>query len=516
MEFKKKIFPAIISGIFLALSFPKYGTGVVAWIAFVPLLVSLNTGTPKSALLTGFTTGFVFNVGIIYWIAFVVVNYGCLPPAVGLLAMLLLAAYLSLYVALFAGGVVYLKDRRVSPVIAAPLLWTSLEYAKSHLLTGFPWENLGYSQYLYIPFIQISDITGIYGITFVIVFINAIISDLAIAFVRGAGKGEKKRLIMEFLCGGLLLMALWAYGSIRILQVEKELEKAPSLNVSLIQGNIDQSIKWNPQYQNKTLKIYKSLSVPALPSGSGIIVWPETAAPFYFQEMDFMAREVVKVARTSGNWLLFGSPSYMRERGGVSFLNSAFLLSPEGEIAGRYDKVHLVPYGEYVPLRRLFPFIGKLVAGVGDFKAGKGYHPLSLNNHKVGMLICYEGIFPEAGRTYRQQGADLLVNITNDAWFGRSSAPYQHLSMTAFRAVENRLYLLRAANTGITAIIDPTGKIISHTDLFTACALKGRIRFIDNRTFYMAYGDAFAYLCLISLALVILTSLKRRKKCWTN
>lgn len=515
MEFKKNIFPAVISGIFLALSFPKYGAGVVAWIALVPLLVSLNTVTPKSALLAGFTTGFVFNVGIIYWIASVVVNYGYLPLPVGLLVMFLLAAYLSLYVALFAGGVVYLKDKGISPVVAAPLLWTGLEYVKSQLLTGFPWENLGYSQYLYIPFIQISDITGIYGITFVIVFINAIISDLATVLVCGAGEGKKKRLIMEFLCGGLLLLAILTYGSIRIYQVEKELEKASSLNVSLIQGNIDQNIKWNPQYQNETLEIYKFLSIPASSLRSGIIVWPETAAPFYFQEMDFRAKEVVKVARTSGNWLLFGSPGYMREQAEVSFSNSAFLLSPEGKIAGRYDKVHLVPYGEYVPLRGFFPFISKLTAGIGDFRAGKEYRPLVLDNHKVGVLICYEGIFPEGSRTYRKQGSDLLVNITNDAWFGRSSAPYQHLSMTVFRAVENRLYLLRAANTGITAIIDPTGKIISHTDLFAVAVLKGRARFIDNRTFFMAYGDAFAYLCLISLVLVIITSLKGGK-CWTS
>jgi apolipoprotein N-acyltransferase len=201
----------------------------------------------------------------------------------------------------------------------------------------------------------------------------------------------------------------------------------------------------------------------------------------------------------------------MREHGDLSFLNSAFLLAPKGEIAGRYDKVHLVPYGEYVPLRKLFPFISKLTAGIGDFRTGEGYKPLSLDNHKVGVLICYEGIFPVGSRTYRQQGADLFVNITNDAWFGRSSAPYQHLSMTVFRAIENRLYLLRAANTGITAIIDPMGKIVSHTDIFTAAVLKGRVRFIDNRTFYMAYGDAFAYLCLAFLALVTLTSLKRRK-----
>lgn len=507
MDFKKKAFPAIISGILLALSFPKYGTGILAWIALVPLLVSLNKDMPKSALMKGFITGFVFNVGIIYWIASVVVNYGYCPLAVGLLVMITLAAYLSLYTALFAGGIVYFKNRGAPFVIVAPLLWTSLEYVKSNFLTGFPWENLGYSQYLYTPFIQVSDVTGVYGVTFFIVLVNSIFSDLAALLFRGEGNKINRRLIWESLCGALLLLVICFYGSIRIIQMNKELEKAPFMNVSLIQGNIDQSVKWNPQYQNETLKIYRSLSLSALPFSSGIIVWPETAVPFYFQNMDFMAKEVIRIARTSGNWLLFGSPSYLREQKEISFLNSAFLLSPAGKVAGRYDKVHLVPYGEYVPLRRFFPYIGKLVPGVGDFKEGNGHRLLSLNDFKIGILICYEGIFSEAGRNYRQQGADLLVNITNDAWFGRSSAPYQHLSMTTFRAVENRLYLLRAANTGITAIIDPTGRIISHTNLFTSTALRGKISFVDKKTFYMAYGDAFACLCLVSLALVVLITL---------
>jgi len=178
---------------------------------------------------------------------------------------------------------------------------------------------------------------------------------------------------------------------------------------------------------------------------------------------------------------------------------------------GRYDKVHLVPYGEYVPMRRFFPFIGKLVAGVGDFGTGKGYYPLLMDDRKVGVLICYEAIFPESSLAYKRMGAGMLVNITNDAWFGRSSAPYQHLSMTAFRAVENRLYVLRAANTGISAIIDPTGKILSHTDLFIRTALKGKAKFIDKGTYYMAYGDAFVYLCLISLLLILLNPFMRRK-----
>ncbi len=195
-------------------------------------------------------------------------------------------------------------------------------------------------------------------------------------------------------------------------------------------------------------------------------------------------------------------------------MNSAYLLRPDGAVAGRYDKVHLVPYGEYVPLRRLFPFIGKLVAGVGDFRPGKGFDPLVSDGRRLGVLICYEAIFPEAARDYKRNRADLLVNITNDAWFGRTSAPYQHLSMTVFRAIENRLYLVRAANTGISAVIDPTGKILSRTGVFERTVLKGEVKFIDEKTFYAAYGDLFVYLCGIVLILYYFIQKKEKEKCW--
>jgi apolipoprotein N-acyltransferase len=511
---KNRWFLAFISGSLLFLSFPKYGVGSVAWMALVPLLFALRKGSVKSALATGFFAGLVFNVGLIYWIALVVVNYGYLPLAVGLLAVLFLAAYLSIYVALFAGGVAYLRDKGINQLIAAPLLWTCLEYLKSHLLTGFPWENLGYSQYLNPHVIQIADIAGIYGITFVIVFINAVICAVICSLIHyrlpGAEGKRWQRPALEFSAALLMMIAIFMYGELRIGEVQAQLKTAPSLDVRLVQGNIDQSIKWNPQNQQETLTIYKSLSNPKPATGSGLIVWPETAVPFYFQDLDDRSRQVYQVAKETGNWLLFGSPSYRKESVGASYLNSAFLVSPEGDVAGRYDKVHLVPYGEYVPLRSLFPFIGKLVVGVGDFRAGEGYHPVTMKSIQLGVLICYEAIFPEASRRYKNNGAQLLVNITNDAWFGFSSAPYQHLSMTVFRAVENRLYVVRAANTGISAIVDPTGNIVARTPLFTATSLSGQARFIDTRTFYMAYGDAFVYLCLISLAALLLNFRKRR------
>jgi len=477
----------------------------------VPLLLALQQGSVKSALIKGFFAGLIFNVGLIYWVALVVVNYGYLPMAIGLVAMLFLAAYLSIYVALFAGTLSYLREKGINQTIAAPLIWTCLEYLKSHLLTGFPWENLAYSQYLNPHLIQIADITGIYGITFMIVFINTVICNLLNYFMYGYDAKRWQRPLLEIACAFLLIMILQVYGELRIREVQAMCKTSPAVDVTLVQGNIDQSVKWNAQNQQETMRKYKLLSDLGPSLRSGLIVWPETAVPFYFQDVDDRSREVYQVAKNTSNWLLFGSPSYIKEERRISYLNSAFLLSPEGQIVGRYDKVHLVPYGEYVPWRNLFPFIGKLAVGVGDFRGGDDYQPLVMNNHRLGVLICYEAIFPEASRLYKKMGAELLVNITNDAWFGFSSAPYQHLSMTVFRAVENRLYLLRAANTGISAIIDPTGKIVHHTPLFIGTALSGRVRFIDSATCYMAYGDVFVYMCFIALAVILLNFRKGRE-----
>ncbi len=512
---KNTFFLALASGFLVFLSFPKFGTGILAWVSLVPLLYALKGKRVKDGLAIGFIAGLVSYIGIIYWVTFVVVHYGYLPYYVGISAMLLVAAYLSVYIALFAAGIIYFTERGIPQILAAPLLWTCLEYGRSHLFTGFPWENLAYSQYLWSPMIQVADITGIYGITFLIVLINVVFYDL-LSYRRSAigGRQSGKRLLAEVAAGCVLVLICYFYGVLRSEEIRGALQKAKAMEVVLVQGNIDQSIKWNPRYQEETLNIYKLPSLQMSPSGAGagLIVWPETAMPFYFQDMDDLHRKVTDVAKVSADWLLFGSPSYLGEEDNLSLFNSAFLLSPEGKILGRYDKVHLVPFGEYVPLRKLFPFIGKLVAGVGDFSSGKGFYPLSMNSHKLGILICYEGILPEASRAYKKGGADLLVNITNDAWFGRTSAPFQHLSMTALRAVETRLYVVRAANTGISAIIDPTGEFISQTGLFERSALQGTVKFIDKQTFYTIYGDVFVYTCLISLLLIFSISLKGRKQ----
>ncbi len=249
-------------------------------------------------------------------------------------------------------------------------------------------------------------------------------------------------------------------------------------------------------FSRQTVNIYRNLTLDARARGElDLVVWPESATPFYFQDFSLLQTEVLSVPRRTGAFLLFGSPAYQQKEGQYEYLNSAYLLDSKGQQRGRSDKVHLVPFGEYVPFGKLLPFIDKLVVGIGDFSPGL-VKPLSMNGARVGVLICFEGIFPELARDYVRRGSDLLINITNDAWFGRSSAPYQHLGMTRFRAVENRIWIARAANTGISAIISPSGRVVSQTPLFKAVALTGGIGVGAEGTLYTHLGDIFPILFL--------------------
>jgi apolipoprotein N-acyltransferase len=494
------------SGWLLILSFPKFGTGFLAWVCLTPLFYALGGGkTFRQGLVLGIITGLTAQVGIMYWITHVVVNYGYLPYPVGIAAMLLLSAYLSLYTGLFSAAVVYFRNQGIPLWAAAPLLWTCLEYGKSSLLTGFPWENLGYSQYLQLPLIQIADLTGVYGVTFVIVLINALIYELL--FVTAS----KKMLLAKILIGIGIFLMIYGYGVFRIQEIGRRMTTATAVAVRIAQGNIDQSVKWDPHHQREIIDIHTVLSLTDKPSKPELIVWPETAFPAFFQDMNDLHRTVVGFVKQSRSWLLFGSPTYDRQEKNITLFNSALLLSPAGMIMGKYDKVHLVPYGEYVPLRQFFPFINKLVEGIGDFGTGPGYRPLTFGPYRVGVLICYEGIFPGAARTYKREGADFIVNLTNDAWFGRTSAPYQHLSMTAFRAVENRLDVVRAANTGISAFIDATGKMTNTSVLFEKAFLDGKVHINKVSTFYAKQGDVFIYICFLILMIMSAVITMRRK-----
>jgi apolipoprotein N-acyltransferase len=377
----------------------------------------------------------------------------------------------------------------------------ALEYLRSFLITGFPWANLGYSQYLNLPFIQVADLTGPYGPCFVIVLVNATLFCVLRQWSR------KTFPFKEVIITAIILLGFLIYGYLRMGAVGRNTIQNPPLKIGLVQGNIDQSIKWDESFQRETLQIYEKLSFKVAEEKPDLIIWPETATPFFFQDAKKYQPLILDIPKKIHTFLLFGTPSYTIHQGKVNHHNSAYLVSPSGELIGKYDKIHLVPFGEYVPMQDLLFFIGSLGEGIGDFKPGKEIFNFALPQGKFGVLICFEIIFPDLCRKFVKRGANFLVTITNDAWFGRTSAPYQHFSMAAFRAVENRVFVARAANTGITGFIDPTGKILKEGRIFTEEAMSGTVRLSSQKTFYTLYGDVFAWICSACSILLLVKAL---------
>lgn len=497
---------ALLSGTLLAFSFPRPGISIFAWGAFVPLFLACGKKSPQGSFRLGFVAGLAGYGGILYWVNIVMTTYGKLPLPVSVVMYLLLTAYLALYPAIFVWVMKIGEHWGITPLLSAPIIWTALEYCRSMLLTGFPWANLGHSQYRTLPLIQIADVTGVYGLSFLIMLANIILYRIIRGIVKGEREGYPAKTALVFLV--LMGLVFW-YGFVRL----NTPETGRPMKIALLQGNIPQDVKWDPSFQEATVGIYERLSREACAAGAELVIWPESAAPFYIQDDVNYTGRIQQLSRTLRTCMVIGSPAYEKGEKGLRYLNSAFLFGPTGEILGRSDKVHLVPFGEYVPLAWMFPFVNKMVEGIGDFSPGKGTVPLNTGKGEIGILVCFEGIFPELARGYVKNGARLLVNITNDAWFGRSSAPYQHLSMTVFRAVENRVPLVRAANTGITAIIDSKGHIQGMTPLFEETHLNGEIRLGEGGTFYVRYGDVFALTTVIaSLAIAAIVYRKQRDR----
>ncbi|MBI5969538.1 MAG: apolipoprotein N-acyltransferase [Deltaproteobacteria bacterium] len=507
---KKILALSALTGAVLVFAFPPIGLGFVAYFAFVPLMFALHGQTRLRGLALGFIAGFVFFAGTVYWVVHSMYYYGGVPVFISIPVMFALAAYLAVYFALFGLFFPVFSARApVFRVAAVSALWVSIEYLRGNLFTGFPWALLGYSQTPYLPVIQIADITGVSGLSFIVMAINAAFFFSIKSFVDK----EKTRPVIELVTIAALFAATLIYGFVRIEQVDSEAAKRGGFKAAIAQGSIDQSVKWDRSLRSKTIEIYKSLSIEAAKKGASFMLWPETAAPFFLGVNKDETDAVTDAAVQSKAYILTGAPafSYNGDVGGYKYFNSAYLIDGKGAITGRYDKFHLVPYGEYVPLKRFFPFIKKLTVGVGAFAEGRGPYPIGFTGGDIGVLICYEAIFPEIARETVKNGAAFLVNITNDAWFGTTSAPYQHFEMSRMRAVENRVYMMRAANTGISAFIAPSGRVIAMTGLFerTFIAEKVGIKNAARMGFYTRFGDVFAYGCLLFIAVFLLTRLRR-------
>ena len=453
----------------------------------------------------GYVSGAVSSVGLLYWTALVVVQYGGLALPVGVAIMLALCLAFSVFHALFGwatGRVV----ARFGPagLLGAPLLWTALEYARRHTFFSFPWLLLGYSQQQVLPFAQVAAFTGVYGVSCLVCAGSSL---LAYAAVEPAAARRRAALASV----AVLVAGAWAWGT---WQMRQPLPLTGRVTVGLVQGGVRQEDKWLPENAWANVGRHLQLTGQAAAQGARLVVWPESAVPFLFDEDPGLAallREAVERRRV---YLFFGNDD--RERGddgrGRIYVG-AKLLDPAGAVVARYRKIQLVPFGEYVPLQPLFTlggrFAAKLVQEVSDFSPGSEATTGVVDGHRIGGYICYEAIFPDVVRRFAADGAELLVNVTNDAWYGTTSAPHQHLAMAAFRAIENRRYMVRAANTGISAVVDPWGRVSDATRLFDATVVVREVPFVAETTFYTRHGDLFARACVAAALALVLAASRR-------
>ncbi len=505
------LLPALATSLLLLASVPGLGgLPFAAWIGLVPLFLAISRSSPRKAALAGFVTGVLYYGGLLSWILVVLGHYGNLPWWLSLPALFLLAAYMAVYPALFSAICSWGLRSSIPLPLLAPPLWVVLDYLRSQLFSGFPWQDLAYSQYQVAWVIQAADLTGHHGITFLLVAVNCVLFLLVAHLVSRRWTNHPTPRFPAMNAAAIVVVLLtvvsvYYYGGRRAGQIGAQIAAAPTIQVAVVQGNIEQDQKWTPAMQEKTVEVYTDLSRRVLREAgteNTLVIWPETALPFYPLSNPLFFEMIDTFVRRDRVWLFSGIPYYEPPAGPAGesdeghYYNSALLVSPEGRIAGRYDKQHLVPFGEYMPLRRYLPLPRALVESVGDFTPGLRSEPLSCQNSRIGVLICFESIFPEIARNQVRQGATLLVNQTNDAWFGRSAAPEQHLSMAVFRAAETRRSLARAANTGISGFIDPLGRVSQPSQLFTPYTGVAQLPLLEEQTFFVTNGFWFVWLCL--------------------
>ena len=516
------LLPALLSAGLLALAMPgRVGWWPLLFVALVPLLLVTLSARPGRSALVGFVCGLVTHLALLYWILIVLGRYGGLPFYLSLPGLVLLAAYMALYPAVFCALLSLLAGRswhRERPVASlvwlAPVLWVGLDWLRSVLFTGFPWMDLGYGLYAQPQLIQAADLGGHHLVTFGVVLCNSLlvgIVDRQRRDVRWNIRRERGLLLLA--CATLVFLG--GYSAVRYRVAVHYGPRALQAQVAVVQGNVDQMVKWSPAFKTATVDTYLRLSREAIGEADvELVVWPETALPFYPQR-DQLTSRLAAFTGAANTWLLTGAPLFTltpQTDGSelVRHYNGAILLGPDGRIAASHAKQHLVPFGEYVPLRPYLPFLEPLVVSVGDFAAGTSDEPLALGPMRLGMLICYESIFPEIARQSVTRGANLLVNLTNDAWYGRSSAPHQSMAMAVFRAVENKRALVRAANTGISGFVDPVGRIVVRTGLFVEAALVSRMPLLDGQTVFNRQGHLFGPACAVLIPLFLLLGGRRR------
>jgi apolipoprotein N-acyltransferase len=493
--------------VLLALCMPKPALAPLGWVALAPLCVAVARTARRPAprgvrpFLLGLVTGLVAFGGTVSWTSDVLAIFGGLNAALAWLLAALLIAYLAIYPAIFSHTLTTAIARGGPLALAlAPLVWLATEWLRGTLFTGFPWVLLGYSQSDTLAPLQVSSLIGIYGLSGLVACPAA-----AIALLVSAPRRPRQLAAAAVLVG--LPVAGAAWGAARL--SDEWWRTAPAARVGIVQGNVPQGEKWDPARRDSILARYLSLTREVAASGVDLIVWPESSTPFVF-DRDALETEVMRAAVVrAGVPVVFGSDEVVGPR---EFYNAAFVIDASGEIRGSYRKMQLVPFGEYIPVRWLLFFARPLVEGFSDFSAGQRLTLLPVGAHRLSVAVCYEAVFPWLSREAVGQGSQLLTTITNDAWYGRSAAPWQHFQQARVRAVETGRFLVRAANTGISGIVDPHGRVVVQSPLFETGTWVGEVRWLDGQTVYSRIGDSVAWAsCLVTAGLLLLPVWERRR-----
>jgi len=502
---------ACLSGVLQVLIFPNFSIYLLSWVALAPLIYAvlkcreqdvmmvladggqfLAPATAWQGFLLGYASGVIWYLGSCYWVYHVMHLYGGLNAPTSAVLLVLFALYLGLYHGLFGLLLALIAARRngfsLRALVFTPFAWVAVELARTYI-TGFPWDLLGTTQIDNIPLSRVATVTGVYGISFEIALVNtAVAAAFLVPYAR-----------RKFLLTAALAAAIALHAG----KLQKPGALPASRGATLVQENIPLTQSdWSLDYFEQTLSSLQALSVrpqDTEPDVPGLILWPESPAPFWTTDLH-LRTTLANVARATNSYIIAGSIG-IEHTGDPNrrpdIYNSAAVIAPTGAWTERYDKIHLVPFGEYVPFQSLISFARALTREVGTFARGHQRVPLTLGDMKVGTFICYESIFPGEVRQFAHHGGEVFVNISNDSWFGDTGAPRQHLNMVRMRAVENRRWLLRDTNSGITAVIDPYGRVVAEAPRNQRVALQGAFALEESTTFYTRHGDLFAFLCAI-------------------
>ncbi len=492
---RRDFYLILLSALLLSLSFSPSPLGFVAYFSLVPLIIVLKGKSLSSAFKIGYVYGLISNSILLFWI-----GWATVPGTIA--AIVILCLYTAFLCWLYA---LVQKQWGEVALFFFPFLWVAMEYVRSWTEISFPWLNLSYTQTYYLPLIQHASVWGNYAVSFWILWLNLIV------YIFIQSKIKRKTCIIFF---AVLMILPYIYG----LWVMSKPIEGKEIKIALLQGNIEQKIKWEEQYLDYNMQTYIDMSRKAAKEKVDLIIWPESAAPCYLAAESLYFAQVQSLCDELDISLLVGTNDYkVAPPGRLNYYNSVFLFTPHGGYPQVYNKIHLVPFSEKVPYEQIHHLSEKIQLGQSDFSSGNELTIFKILPGEFATLICFESVYPALVRDFVNRGAEFLVNITNDGWFGKTHGPFQHARIAVFRAIENRISIARCANTGVSMFIDPFGRTTKVTKIFERTIVVDKIqvkpngvRFSDHQTLYAKYGDWFAQVCCLVSLLTILIALIRK------